>query len=175
MASNLQNLTLHPLTQKWFQDTFKTPTEVQKKGWEAIRTGQHTLIAAPTGSGKTLTAFLVALDQLIQEDLRYAGVLQGLADETRILYISPLKALSHDVQKNLERPLQEIQAVAEQMGMVPPQIRTMVRTGDTPQSQRTSMLRLPPYLGDHSRILVSAPDDRSGTGHAVHCENGDYR
>src|ERR1700721_2440037 len=101
----MQSFQFHPAVASWFEQTFGTPTEPQQLGWPSIQSGAHTLIAAPTGSGKTLAAFLASLDQLFREGL--AGTLN---DETRVLYISPLKALSNDIHKNLEEPLADIRA-----------------------------------------------------------------
>jgi ATP-dependent helicase Lhr and Lhr-like helicase len=137
----------HPAVAGWFSRAFEAPTEVQLKAWAAIGSGAHTLISAPTGSGKTLAAFLGVIDQLAKE--AQAG---SLRDETRVLYVSPLKALSNDIQKNLEAPLEGIgREFAERMlGSAP--IRAAVRTGDTPQSERARMRRTPPH------ILVTTPE-----------------
>jgi ATP-dependent helicase Lhr and Lhr-like helicase len=137
----------HPVTAQWFTDTVGTPTAAQTGGWAAIRDGRPTLIAAPTGSGKTLAAFLSALDDLLQEGLR-----APLPDEVRIVYVSPLKALSADIHKNLSEPRRGLARVAEAAGVVPPRITAAVRTGDTPQSERAAMLRTPPH------ILVTTPE-----------------
>ena len=99
----MQSFQFHPVIDQWFKDTFGTPTEPQQRGWPAIQSGAHTLIAAPTGSGKTLAAFFAALDELFREGLK-----EQLPDETRVLYVSPLKALSNDIHKNLEEPLKGI-------------------------------------------------------------------
>ena len=137
----------HPVTAAWFDGAFTSPTPVQEDAWPAIKQGGHTLIAAPTGSGKTLAAFLAAIDDLVHEAL--AG---GLADETYILYVSPLKALSNDIQKNLQGPLQGIKAMMEYRGLPAPDIRALVRTGDTSQTERERMRRVPPH------ILVTTPE-----------------
>ena len=137
----------HPAIQRWFAETLGDPTEVQRRGWEAIRRGEHTLIAAPTGSGKTLAAFLIALDDLLQEGLR-----AGLPDEVRVVYVSPLKALSADIHKNLAEPRAAIRRIASEMGLDAPRITAAVRTGDTPASERAAMLRTPPH------ILVTTPE-----------------
>ncbi len=137
----------HPVTSAWFHRVFDRPTPVQEDAWPAIRQGHHTLIAAPTGSGKTLAAFMAAIDDLVREAL--AG---GLADETYILYISPLKALSNDIQKNLQEPLQGIRDMVEARGLEPVNIRALVRTGDTSQTERERMRRVPPH------ILVTTPE-----------------
>ena len=137
----------HPVTAAWFHSEFTCPTPVQEDAWPAIKQGGHTLIAAPTGSGKTLAAFLAAIDDLVHEAL--AG---GLADETYILYVSPLKALSNDIQKNLQGPLQGIKAMMETQGLPAPDIRALVRTGDTSQTERERMRRVPPH------ILVTTPE-----------------
>ncbi len=139
--------TFHPLIARWFVERFGEPTEPQRLGWPAISAGKHTLIAAPTGSGKTLAAFLVCLDRLWREWLK--GTLK---DATQVVYISPLKALSNDIQRNLESPLDEIRARAVAEGYGDPAIRAAVRTGDTPQSARAAMLRNPPH------ILVTTPE-----------------
>src|SRR4051812_46388076 len=117
----------HPLTRRWFEESLGEPTPAQRQGWAAIREGEHTLIAAPTGSGKTLAAFLTALDDLLVEGL------QGpLPDEVRVVYVSPLKALSADIHKNLEAPRTGIRRLAEEEGLLAPHITAGVRTGDTP-------------------------------------------
>ena len=137
----------HPAVSRWFADSLGAPTPAQRLGWEAIRQARHTLIAAPTGSGKTLAAFLIALDELIAEGLR-----GPLPDETRVVYVSPLKALSADIHKNLTEPRAAIRAVASEMGLSAPAITSAVRTGDTPASARAAMLRTPPH------ILVTTPE-----------------
>jgi ATP-dependent helicase Lhr and Lhr-like helicase len=137
----------HPVVQEWFVRKFGTPTEPQEQGWPHILAGRPTLISAPTGSGKTLAAFLICIDQLIRK------ALEGrLGPETEVVYVSPLKALSNDVQKNLEAPLKEIQQLALDRGYLSPQIRTAVRTGDTLPAERQRMLKQPPH------ILVTTPE-----------------
>src|SRR5512142_229644 len=137
----------HPLVQEWFVGRFGTPTEPQEQGWPPIIEGHTTLISAPTGSGKTLAAFLICIDRLVRKAL--AGDLQ---DRTEVLYISPLKALGNDIQKNLEGPLGEILQMAGERGLLMPAIRTAVRTGDTLMQERREMLRRPPH------ILVTTPE-----------------
>jgi ATP-dependent helicase Lhr and Lhr-like helicase len=137
----------HPVVQEWFLTRFGSPTEPQIAGWPSILRGEATLISAPTGSGKTLAAFLVCIDQLLRQ------ALDGrLAPQTQVVYVSPLKALSNDVQKNLDGPLAEIQQLALARGYLCPEIRTGVRTGDTPTKDRAAMLRQPPH------ILVTTPE-----------------
>ena len=137
----------HPVVQEWFVRRFGTPTEPQEQGWPHILDGKPVLISAPTGSGKTLAAFLICIDQLIRK------ALEGrLGSETEVVYVSPLKALSNDVQKNLETPLKEIQQLALERGYLSPQIRTAVRTGDTLPAERQRMLKNPPH------ILVTTPE-----------------
>src|SRR5437588_7304760 len=116
----------HPLIQKWFLTHFAAPTEAQRLGWPHIQAGRDTLIAAPTGSGKTLTAFLASLDRLLR--LAVSG---GLRDQTYVVYVSPLRALSNDIQRNLQGPLEELLALARQQHPHCPEIRAAVRTGDT--------------------------------------------
>ena len=137
----------HPLVAEWFVGKFGTPTEPQEQGWPHILAGRTTLISAPTGSGKTLAAFLACIDRLVRKAL--AG---DLADRTEVLYVSPLKALGNDIQKNLEGPLSEILALAGERGLLMPEIRTAVRTGDTLQPERRAMLKRPPH------ILVTTPE-----------------
>jgi len=137
----------HPLVRDWFLSRFGTPTEPQQEGWPSILAGQTTLISAPTGSGKTLAAFLICIDRLVRKAL--GG---ELTDRTEVLYVSPLKALSNDIQKNLEIPLGEILLLAGQRGMLMPEIRTAVRTGDTLAHERRAMLARPPH------ILVTTPE-----------------
>src|SRR5271155_4152089 len=137
----------HPIVQEWFVNKFGTPTEPQEQGWPHILAGSTTLISAPTGSGKTLAAFLACLDKLIRKSLH-----GELEDKTEVLYVSPLKALGNDIQKNLEAPLAEIMQLAAERGLMMPPIRTAVRSGDTPTSERRQMLKKPPH------ILVTTPE-----------------
>jgi ATP-dependent Lhr-like helicase len=137
----------HPIVSRWFRETLGEPTPAQAQGWAAIRSRRHALIAAPTGSGKTLAAFLSALDDLVHDGLK-----GPLPDEVRVVYVSPLKALSADIHKNLAEPRRGIRRIAEEMGLEPPKITAAVRTGDTTQSERAAMLRTPPH------ILVTTPE-----------------
>src|SRR6476659_55593 len=145
----------HPVIQRWWETRFAEadcstlpPTEAQLDGWRAIRRGEHTLIAAPTGSGKTLAAFLTAIDELLREGAETGS----LPDEVRVIYVSPLKALSADIHKKLAEPRREIRALAEQMGYPAAKLTAAVRSGDTPQTERAAMLRKPPH------ILVTTPE-----------------
>src|SRR5881296_1429670 len=124
----------HPAVARWFEARFREPTEPQRRAWPVIQAGRNALIAAPTGSGKTFAAFLAAIDSLLRQ-----GLEGTLRDETQVVYVSPLKALSNDVQKNLAEPLAEIR-------------RTLVRTGDTPAAERQAMVKRPPH------ILVTTPE-----------------
>ncbi len=137
----------HPAVSGWFRQCHGSPTDPQREGWPAIRSGRHTLIAAPTGSGKTLAAFLSAIDSLVRQSLT-----AGLPTELRVLYISPLKALSADIRKNLAEPLEGIAAVLRNSGLPQAGIRTALRTGDTPASERAAMIKNPPH------ILVTTPE-----------------
>src|SRR5687767_8407688 len=131
----------HPAIRRWFERRFGEPTEPQRQGWPIIRSGRHTLISAPTGTGKTIAAYLSAIDALARQG-------QALKDETQVLYVSPLRALSNDVQKNLQGPMEEIRTLDPEM----PGIRVQVRTGDTPATDRAAMRRKPPH------ILVTTPE-----------------
>jgi len=131
----------HPAVSGWFRRTFGEPTPPQREGWPAIGAGRHTLIAAPTGSGKTLAAFLSAIDGLVRD-----GLEGTLRPTTRVVYLSPLKALSNDIERNLQAPLEGIREELERLGIEPPQITTAVRTGDTPAYARTKMVKHPPHL-----------------------------
>ena len=131
----------HPCVRSWFSARLGEPTPPQRDGWPLIREGRHTLIAAPTGSGKTLAAFLSAIDGLLRQGA-------DLPDATQVVYVSPLRALSNDVQKNLQGPLAEIRAADPSL----PELRVLVRTGDTPAGERTAMARRPPH------ILVTTPE-----------------
>lgn len=137
----------HPLVRTWFLAKFGAPTEPQIAGWPAILAGETTLISAPTGSGKTLAAFLTCIDQLIR-----LGLSGKLTRKTRILYVSPLKALTNDVQKNLLAPLAEMAALAKEQGLTFPEIDVAVRTGDTLSRERQAMLKTPPH------VLVTTPE-----------------
>ncbi|MEZ4403120.1 MAG: DEAD/DEAH box helicase [Kofleriaceae bacterium] len=137
----------HPLVSGWFRERLGEPTAPQRAGWPAIAARTDTLIAAPTGSGKTLAAFLAALDELVR-----AGLRAPLPDQVRVLYISPLKALSNDVRRNLSVPLAEIAARAAATGVALPDIQVAVRTGDTPMAERARMAKRPPH------ILVTTPE-----------------
>ena len=137
----------HPLVQEWFAARFGSPTEPQEQGWPSILAGKSTLICAPTGSGKTLAAFLACIDRLIRKALSGA-----LEDRTEVVYVSPLKALSNDIRKNLEVPLSEITALASARGLPMPPVRAALRTGDTLAPERRAMLAHPPH------ILVTTPE-----------------
>ena len=137
----------HPLVSEWFVRKFGTPTEPQELGWPYILAGKTTLICAPTGSGKTLAAFLACIDRLVRKAI--AGELE---DKTEVLYVSPLKALGNDIQKNLDTPLGEILQLAGERGYLMPEIRTAVRTGDTLMHERRAMQKRPPH------ILVTTPE-----------------
>ena len=138
----------HPAVAAWFAETFEAPTPAQIAAWPAIQSGRHALIAAPTGSGKTLAAFLAAIDALV----RVGADAGSLPDETVVVYVSPLKALSNDIQLNLVAPLAGIRERLANMGLPDVDIRTAVRTGDTPQAERTAMRKTPPH------ILVTTPE-----------------
>jgi len=137
----------HPIVQEWFLARFGSPTEPQLAAWPAVLRGEPVLVSAPTGSGKTLAAFLACIDRLFRASLD-----GRLAPHTQVVYVSPLKALSNDVQKNLDGPLAEIQQLALARGLLGPEIRTGVRTGDTLPKHRAAMLRHPPH------ILVTTPE-----------------
>ena len=135
------------LVADWFRDRFGEPTPIQAAGWPAIAAGADTLLAAPTGSGKTLAAFLWSIDRLLglaERDM--------LEDRTDVVYVSPLKALGNDIQKNLAAPLAELAGLAATRGMALPEIRVLVRSGDTPPGARQAMARRPPH------ILVTTPE-----------------
>src|SRR5439155_1445302 len=131
----------HPTIQRWFENRFGQPTEPQRVGWPLIRSGRHTLISAPTGTGKTIAAYLSAIDAIARQG-------NALRDETQVLYVSPLRALSNDVQKNLAGPLAEMREMDREI----PEIRVVVRTGDTTQKDRAAMRKKPPH------ILVTTPE-----------------
>ena len=149
----------HPAVADWFGRTFAAPTPAQVDAWPAIQSGKNVLIAAPTGSGKTLAAFLAAIDELVRE-----GAQWGLPDETRVLYVSPLKALSNDIHKNLEAPLAGIREHLREHTIRDVEIRSWVRTGDTPQYERTQMRRKPPHIvvttPESLYILLGSPSGR---------------
>ncbi|MBI2910675.1 MAG: DEAD/DEAH box helicase, partial [Chloroflexi bacterium] len=136
-----------PAVQAWFGRRFAQPTPAQAWGWPHIQSGRDTLIAAPTGSGKTLAAFLAGIDALLRR-----AETGALTEATEIVYVSPLKALGNDIQRNLDVPLREIQAIATELRLDLPEIRTAVRTGDTPASLRQTLLRHPPH------ILITTPE-----------------
>src|SRR5882672_10120069 len=137
----------HPLIAEWFRRQVGQPTDVQVQAWPGIQSGADVLIAAPTGSGKTFAAFLSCIDRLFKQALA-----RELDDHTQVLYVSPLKALSNDIQKNLQQPLAEIGNVALSAGLLMPELRVLVRTGDTPMTERQQMLKRPPH------ILVTTPE-----------------
>lgn len=139
--------TFHPACQNWFRASFGEPTPAQAQAWPAIQAGRHTLISAPTGSGKTLAAFYAAIDEMLQK-----GVRNQLEDGVHILYVSPLKALSNDIHRNLEMPLDGIAEQMHLLGQAPVDIRAAVRTGDTPANERQKMAKNPPH------ILVTTPE-----------------
>jgi ATP-dependent helicase Lhr and Lhr-like helicase len=137
----------HPLIAEWFRSSVGSPTDVQVEAWPAIRSNHDALIAAPTGSGKTFAAFLSSIDHLFKQALA-----RELDDRTQVLYVSPLKALSNDIQKNLQQPLAAIGHSALEAGLLMPELRVLVRTGDTPMAERQQMLKRPPH------ILVTTPE-----------------
>jgi ATP-dependent Lhr-like helicase len=137
----------HPAVSAWFRRSFDAPTPAQEQAWPAIRAAKHVLIAAPTGSGKTFAAFLTAIDELVRTGLKGA-----LHDAVQLVYVSPLKALSNDIKRNLEAPLAGIRDELRALGLPDVEIRTLVRTGDTPQAERASMRRHPPH------IIVTTPE-----------------
>jgi ATP-dependent Lhr-like helicase len=137
----------HPAVADWFDRKFRAPTGAQAQAWPAIQSGHHVLIAAPTGSGKTLAAFLAAIDSLVRR-----GLAGELKDETQVVYVSPLKALSNDVQRNLEEPLAGIRETLAARGLPDVDIRTWVRTGDTPVAERNRARKRPPH------IVVTTPE-----------------
>src|SRR6184192_3018575 len=136
-----------PIVRRWFAETFSEATRPQREGWEAIASQRDTLIVAPTGSGKTLAAFLWALDHLHR-----LGLEQRLEDRVYVVYVSPLRALNNDIEKNLRAPLAGIRAAAAADGLKIPEIRVAVRTGDTLAAQRQAMTRRPPH------VLITTPE-----------------
>ncbi|MBV9618850.1 MAG: DEAD/DEAH box helicase, partial [Verrucomicrobia bacterium] len=142
----MRSFQFHPAVARWFEQTFGSPTEPQLRGWPEIQLGRHVLISAPTGSGKTLAAFLASLDQLFHE-----GANCELPDETQIVYVSPLKALSNDIRKNLQEPLAGIRELLKEEGH-DVDVRAEVRTGDTTAAQRRALIKTPPH------ILVTTPE-----------------
>src|SRR5256885_5603190 len=136
-----------PIVRRWFAETFSEATRPQREGWEAIASQRDTLIVAPTGSGKTLAAFLWALDHLHR-----LGLEQRLEDRVYVVYVSPLRALNNDIEKNLRAPLAGIRAAAAADGLKLPEVRVAVRTGDTLAAQRQAMTRRPPH------ILITTPE-----------------
>src|ERR1700741_1660020 len=143
----MQTFQFHPAVTRWFEQIFGSPTEQQLRGWPAIQCGRHVLISAPTGSGKTLAAFLASLDALFRK-----GTQSGLPDGTQVVYVSPLKALSNDIRKNLQEPLAGIRALLRETEGHDIDVRAEVRTGDTTAAQRQALIKKPP------QILVTTPE-----------------
>src|SRR6188474_1728834 len=143
----MHSFQFHPAVAKWFEQTFGSPTEPQLRGWPEIQSGRHVLISAPTGSGKTLAAFLASLDALFRQ-----GAKDHLSDETQVVYVSPLKALSNDIRKNLQEPLSGIRALLAETNGRDIDVRAEVRTGDTTAAQRQALAKRPPH------ILVTTPE-----------------
>src|SRR5438874_6830337 len=143
----MQSFRFHPAVARWFEQTFGSPTEPQLRGWPSIQSGRHVLISAPTGSGKTLAAFLASLDALFRQ-----GAKDHLPDETQVVYVSPLKALSNDIRKNLQEPLSGIRALLGEANGYEIDVRAEVRTGDTTAAQRQALIKRPPH------ILVTTPE-----------------
>ena len=134
----------HPVIQSWFRQSYSNPTDIQMRAWPAIASGAHVLLTAPTGSGKTLCAFLWAVNQLLTETWP--------SRSTGVLYVSPLKALNNDIRRNLVHPLREIRERFDSEGILCPEIRILTRSGDTPPRERQQMLRRPP------EILITTPE-----------------
>ncbi|MGH8057158.1 MAG: DEAD/DEAH box helicase, partial [Candidatus Entotheonellia bacterium] len=177
----MNSVLFHPLVARWFSERFGEPTPPQAIGWQHIAAGLDTLIAAPTGSGKTLAAFLWSIHRLVTQ-----AAAEGLADRTQVVYVSPLKALSNDIQKNLRQPLHEIMQLASDTGLRLPDIRVSVRTGDTPAHERQSMVRHPPHIlittPESLYILLTAERSRRALANAetvivdeIHAVAGDKR
>src|SRR4051795_6980354 len=143
----MQSFRFQSAVAQWFEQTFGSPTEPQMRGWPAIQSGRHALISAPTGSGKTLAAFLASLDALFRQ-----GAEDHLPDETQVIYVSPLKALSNDIRKNLQEPLSGIRALLNETNGRNIDVRAEVRTGDTTAAQRQALIKKPPH------ILVTTPE-----------------
>src|SRR6476661_633148 len=143
----MQSFQFHPAVSRWFEQMFGSPTEPQMRGWPAIQSGRHALISAPTGTGKTLAAFLASLDALFRQ-----GAEGHLPDETQVVYVSPLKALSNDIRKNLQEPLSGIRALLGEANGHDIDVRAEVRTGDTTAAQRQALIKRPPH------ILVTTPE-----------------
>src|SRR6266705_2581254 len=143
----MHSFQFHSAVAKWFDQTFGSPTEPQARGWPEIQAGRNVLISAPTGSGKTLAAFLASLDVLFRE-----GARTDLPDETKVVYVSPLKALSNDIRKNLQEPLAGIRALLRENEGQDIDVRAEVRTGDTTAAQRQALIKRPPH------ILVTTPE-----------------
>ena len=141
MLMKAQKTLFHDAVAGWFESAFAAPTAAQAEAWPAIKASRNVLIAAPTGSGKTLAAFMAAIDDLVLQ-----GVAGTLADETQVLYVSPLKALSNDINRNLTAPLAGIREALQARGLPDVAIRTVVRTGDTPGPERNRMRRKPPHI-----------------------------
>ena len=154
-AADLPSL-FEPYVWSWFEQRFGAPTPPQVESWPRIAAGQHTLIFSPTGSGKTLAAFLWCLNELYR-----AGSRGELADSVYVLYVSPLKALNNDIQRNLIEPLEGISRAAEEAGIAIPEVRSEVRTGDTPAAARTAMAARPPH------ILITTPESLHHPVHAA--------
>jgi ATP-dependent Lhr-like helicase len=144
---SMRSFRFHPAVARWFEETFGSPTEPQVRGWPAIQSGRHVLISAPTGSGKTLAAFLASLDALFRE-----GAQSNLPDEIQVVYVSPLKALSNDIRKNLQEPLTGIRALLHETNGREIDVRAEVRTGDTTAAQRQALIKKPPH------VLVTTPE-----------------
>src|SRR3954464_7260711 len=141
----------YPAVADWFARSFGAPTPAQAEAWPAVKDRKNVLLAAPTGSGKTLAAYLAAIDTLVRQGIE-TGIEAPLPDETQIVYVSPLKALSNDIRKNLEAPLAGIRAELQARGLPDVVIRSWVRTGDTPPEERARMRLMPPH------ILVTTPE-----------------
>src|SRR5436190_19866934 len=137
----LSKTLFHPSVTTWFEEQFTLPTAAQAEAWPLIKAGRNVLIAAPTGSGKTLAAFMAPIDDPIRQ-----GINGGLKDETQVVYVSPLKALSNDIRRNLEAPIAGIRQKLREQGQPDVEIRTWVRTGDTPATERQRMARRPPHI-----------------------------
>lgn len=163
MPKDVLNL-FQPSVSRWFRETFAEPTPAQVLGWPAIAAGENTLILSPTGSGKTLAAFLYAIDSVIRVRKASSEEVEGVYT----LYLSPLKALANDIERNVKAPLLGIQACAEQLGDPIPEIRVGIRTGDTSANERQKMIRTPPPHAHYDTgVAQSAVDIAQGQRHAT--------